>query len=159
MKLKLASTSPQENRDPYSLLESRTKDQKKVLLEAVSRAVHESINAPLETIRIWIQEFPQDEYMMAGVLASERNKINKEASKLESKRRASTQVPRKKREPFPGLSLNSQLTSLNNIFSAYFFLNNSGRRSEQKFSAVHKKWASCRLVDCREHQSSEQFGC
>ncbi|HEK84916.1 MAG: 2-hydroxymuconate tautomerase [Candidatus Saccharicenans sp.] len=59
------------------LLEGRTKEQKKALLEAVTRAVHESIGAPLESIRVWIQEFPQDEYMMAGVLASGKNKKNK----------------------------------------------------------------------------------
>ncbi|MBC7361032.1 MAG: 2-hydroxymuconate tautomerase family protein [Candidatus Aminicenantes bacterium] len=60
------------------LLEGRTKEQKKALLEAVTKAVHESINAPLETIRVWIQEFPLDEYMVAGVLASEKNKGKKQ---------------------------------------------------------------------------------
>jgi len=52
------------------LLEGRTKEQKKELLEAVTRAVRESIQAPLETIRVWIQEIPLDEFMTAGVLAS-----------------------------------------------------------------------------------------
>ncbi|NPV83756.1 MAG: 2-hydroxymuconate tautomerase family protein [Candidatus Aminicenantes bacterium] len=54
------------------LLEGRTKAQKKALLEAVTRAVQESIQAPLETIRVWIQEMPLDEFMTAGVLASEK---------------------------------------------------------------------------------------
>ncbi|MCR4409804.1 MAG: 2-hydroxymuconate tautomerase [Candidatus Saccharicenans sp.] len=54
------------------LLEGRTKEQKKALLEAVTRAVQESIQAPLETIRVWIQEMPLDEFMTAGVLASEK---------------------------------------------------------------------------------------
>ncbi len=54
------------------LLEGRTKEQKKALLEAVTRAVQESIQAPPETIRVWIQEIPPDEFMTAGVLASEK---------------------------------------------------------------------------------------
>jgi 4-oxalocrotonate tautomerase len=56
------------------LLEGRTDDQKKALLSAVSSAVHDSIGAPLESIRVWIQEFSPKEYMIAGVLAAERKK-------------------------------------------------------------------------------------
>ena len=44
------------------------------LLEAVTRAVHDSIAAPLPSIRVWLQEMPPDEYMVAGELASERRK-------------------------------------------------------------------------------------
>ncbi|MGA2363331.1 MAG: 2-hydroxymuconate tautomerase [Candidatus Aminicenantales bacterium] len=54
------------------LLEGRTDEQKKALLAAVTRAVHESINAPLETIRVWVQEFSSKEYMAAGLLAAEK---------------------------------------------------------------------------------------
>ncbi len=56
------------------LLEGRTDDQKKALLSAVTRAVHESIGAPLETIRVWIEEFPPTEYMAAGILAADKKK-------------------------------------------------------------------------------------
>ncbi|MGQ9801132.1 MAG: 2-hydroxymuconate tautomerase [Candidatus Saccharicenans sp.] len=56
------------------LLKGRTKEQKKALLEAVTRAVQESIQAPLETIRVWIQEMPADEFMTAGILASDKYK-------------------------------------------------------------------------------------
>jgi 4-oxalocrotonate tautomerase len=56
------------------LLQGRTDEQKKALLAAVTRAVHESINAPLETIRVWVQEFSSKEYMAAGVLAAEKKK-------------------------------------------------------------------------------------
>jgi 4-oxalocrotonate tautomerase len=56
------------------LLEGRTNEQKKALLAAVTRAVHESINAPLETIRVWVQEFSSKEYMAAGVLAADKKK-------------------------------------------------------------------------------------
>jgi len=53
-------------------LEGRTDDQKKALLAAVTAAVHDSIGAPLETIRVWVQEFSPTEYMVAGVLAADR---------------------------------------------------------------------------------------
>jgi 4-oxalocrotonate tautomerase len=56
------------------LLEGRTDEQKKVLLSSVTKAVHESIGAPLESIRVWVQEFSPREYMIAGVLAADRKK-------------------------------------------------------------------------------------
>jgi 4-oxalocrotonate tautomerase len=56
------------------LLEGRTDEQKKALLTAVTAAVHDSIGAPLDSIRVWVQEFSPKEYMIAGVLAVERKK-------------------------------------------------------------------------------------
>lgn len=56
------------------VLEGRTKQQKKALLEAVTKAVQDSIGARLENIRVWIQEIPPDEFMTAGELASEKYK-------------------------------------------------------------------------------------
>ena len=56
------------------LLEGRTDEQKKALLTAVTRAVQESIGAPLESIRVWINEFSPKAYMAAGVLAAEKKK-------------------------------------------------------------------------------------
>ncbi len=56
------------------LLEGRTDEQKKALLSAVTAAVHGSIGAPLETIRVWVQEFTPKEYMAAGVLAADKTK-------------------------------------------------------------------------------------
>ena len=51
------------------MLEGRSDEQKKALLEAITRAVHESIGAPLPSIRVWIQEFSPKEFMVAGKLA------------------------------------------------------------------------------------------
>jgi 4-oxalocrotonate tautomerase len=51
------------------MLEGRSEEQKKALLEAITRAVHESIGAPLPSIRVWIQEFSPKEFMVAGELA------------------------------------------------------------------------------------------
>jgi 4-oxalocrotonate tautomerase len=56
------------------LLEGRTDEQKKALLSAVTAAVHTSIGAPLETIRVWVQEFSPKEYMAAGVLAADKKR-------------------------------------------------------------------------------------
>ena len=56
------------------LLEGRTDEQKKALLTAVTQAVHASIGAPLESIRVWIQEFSAKEYMTAGVLYADRKR-------------------------------------------------------------------------------------
>jgi 4-oxalocrotonate tautomerase len=56
------------------LLEGRTDEQKKGLLQAVTRAVQDSLGAPLETIRVWVQEMSPKEFMSAGVLAADRKK-------------------------------------------------------------------------------------
>jgi 4-oxalocrotonate tautomerase len=56
------------------MLEGRTDDQKKALLTAMTSAVHDSIGAPLESIRVWVHEFSSKEYMVAGVLAADKNK-------------------------------------------------------------------------------------
>jgi len=56
------------------LLEGRTDEQKKALLTAVTKAVQESIGAPLSSIRVWVQEMSPKAYMAAGELYSERQK-------------------------------------------------------------------------------------
>ena len=56
------------------LLEGRTDEQKKALLAAVTEAVRTSIGAPVETIRVWLQEFSPKEYMAAGVWYGDRKK-------------------------------------------------------------------------------------
>ena len=56
------------------LLEGRTAEQKKALLTAVTKAVQESIGAPVETIRVWIEEFSPRAYMAAGVWYGDKKK-------------------------------------------------------------------------------------
>ena len=56
------------------LLEGRSPQQKRALLEGITRAVQESIGASLESVRVWIHEFSDDEYMAAGVLAADKKK-------------------------------------------------------------------------------------
>jgi len=54
------------------MFEGRSEEQKKALLEAITRAVHESIGAPLPSIRVWIQEFSSKEFMVAGKLVKRK---------------------------------------------------------------------------------------
>ncbi|MCJ7587357.1 MAG: 2-hydroxymuconate tautomerase family protein [Candidatus Aminicenantes bacterium] len=54
------------------MLEGRTDEQKEKLLAAVTKAVHESIGAPLQSIRVWIQEISPREFMSGGELAANR---------------------------------------------------------------------------------------
>ena len=56
------------------MLEGRTDEQKRALLEAITQAVHDSLGSPLPTIRVWIQEMSKKEYMVAGKLAVEYKK-------------------------------------------------------------------------------------
>jgi len=56
------------------ILEGRTDEQKKTLLTAVTKAVQDSIGAPVESIRVWIQEMPKTEFMAGGVLAADKKK-------------------------------------------------------------------------------------
>ncbi|MBM3295444.1 MAG: 4-oxalocrotonate tautomerase [Candidatus Aminicenantes bacterium] len=56
------------------LLEGRTDEQKKNLLTAITKAVQETLGSPVETIRIWIEEFSPKDYMAAGVWYGDRSK-------------------------------------------------------------------------------------
>lgn len=55
-----------------NMLEGRTDEQKKELLTAVTEAVHTSIGAALPSIRVWINEFPAEQYMAEGVWQPDR---------------------------------------------------------------------------------------
>ncbi len=56
------------------MLRGRTAEQKKRLLEGITRVVQETTDAPPSSIRVWIEEMAHDEFMIAGELASERRK-------------------------------------------------------------------------------------
>lgn len=57
-----------------NLASGRTDAQKKALLTAITDAVHTSIGAPMESIRVWIAEFEPTEYMQAGELLADRRR-------------------------------------------------------------------------------------
>jgi 4-oxalocrotonate tautomerase len=54
------------------MAEGRTPQQKRELLSRITRAVQESIGAPVDSIRVWITEFRPDEYMVGGELLADR---------------------------------------------------------------------------------------
>jgi 4-oxalocrotonate tautomerase len=55
-----------------NLAAGRTDAQKRALLQAITDAVESSIGAPLESIRVWINEFEPTEYMAGGELLADR---------------------------------------------------------------------------------------
>ncbi len=56
------------------LLAGRTDEQKKALCAAVSEAVRASIGVPVESIRVWLQEFSHEDFMAAGQWYGDRRK-------------------------------------------------------------------------------------
>lgn len=50
----------------------RTAEQKAALMRAITDAMVEHIGAPQETVRVWITEFPAEDYMAGGELLSDR---------------------------------------------------------------------------------------
>ncbi len=55
-----------------NMLSGRTPEQKAALLRAITEAVHTSIGSPIASIRVWIHEFPAENFIAAGELATER---------------------------------------------------------------------------------------
>jgi 4-oxalocrotonate tautomerase len=55
-----------------NMLEGRTPEQKRALLQGITQAVHGSIGAPVESIRVWIHEFPDTDFIAAGEMANDR---------------------------------------------------------------------------------------
>lgn len=54
-----------------SLMEGRTDEQKKALIAEVTQAIHTSIDAPVENIRVVINEVPKTHWGIAGKTAKE----------------------------------------------------------------------------------------
>jgi len=53
------------------LIEGRTDEQKKAVIEKVTEALHEAVGAPKENIRVWIHEVPKTQWGIAGKTAAE----------------------------------------------------------------------------------------
>ncbi len=54
------------------LLEGRTVEQKRLLVEKVTQAIVESIGAPAEKVTIIIRDMSKENYAIAGKLASDK---------------------------------------------------------------------------------------
>ena len=56
------------------LMEGRTDEQKKAVIEKVTKALQEAVDAPIQNIRVWIPEVPKANWGIAGVPVSELNR-------------------------------------------------------------------------------------
>ncbi|CAM4232141.1 2-hydroxymuconate tautomerase [Kerstersia similis] len=53
------------------ILEGRTAEQKKAVIEKVTQALVEALDAPVANVRVWIQEVPKENWGIAGVTAKD----------------------------------------------------------------------------------------
>jgi len=53
------------------MLEGRTEEQKKAVIEKVTQALVEAVNAPVSSVRVLIQEVPSTNWGIAGVSAKD----------------------------------------------------------------------------------------
>ena len=48
------------------ITEGHTAEQKRVLIEKITQAVHDSVGAPKPNIRVWLRELPKADYGIGG---------------------------------------------------------------------------------------------
>lgn len=53
------------------MIEGRTEDQKRAVIEKVTAALVEAVGAPKESVRVWIQDVPKENWGIAGVSAKD----------------------------------------------------------------------------------------
>lgn len=53
------------------LIEGRSEDQKRAVIEKVTAALVEAVGAPKENVRVWIQDVPKENWGIAGVSAKD----------------------------------------------------------------------------------------
>ena len=53
------------------LLEGRTEEQKRAVIEKVTKALTEAVGAPAENVRVWIQDVPKTNWGIAGTTAKD----------------------------------------------------------------------------------------
>lgn len=54
------------------MAEGRDPEAKKALMEAITDAMNEHIGAPRESVRVWINEFPNTDFMAGGELLKDK---------------------------------------------------------------------------------------
>jgi 4-oxalocrotonate tautomerase len=52
----------------------RTSEQKRALMAALTQAAVEALDAPIGSVRVWIDEFDPDEFMSGGETLAERKR-------------------------------------------------------------------------------------
>lgn len=50
----------------------RTAEQKRALLHAITQAVHDCVGAPVPSIRVWITEFDDTDFIAGGEILADR---------------------------------------------------------------------------------------
>ncbi len=53
------------------LLEGRTEEQKRQLIQKVTEAIVEAIDAPRENVRVWLHDMPKENWGIAGKTAKD----------------------------------------------------------------------------------------
>ena len=53
------------------MLEGRTEEQKRAVIEKVTRALVEAVDAPPQSVRVWIHDLPKSNWGIAGVSAKD----------------------------------------------------------------------------------------
>ena len=53
------------------MIEGRTAEQKKAVIEKVTQALVEAVDAPVQNVRVWIHDVPKENWGIAGVSAKE----------------------------------------------------------------------------------------
>ena len=53
------------------MVEGRTPEQKRAVIEKVSQALVEATGAPIANVRVWIHEMPKENWGIAGVSAKD----------------------------------------------------------------------------------------
>jgi len=53
------------------MIEGRTAEQKRAVIEKVTQALVEAVGAPKETVRVWIHDVPKENWGIAGISAKE----------------------------------------------------------------------------------------
>jgi len=53
------------------MLEGRTEEQKKAVIEKVTQALVDAVGAPQANVRVWIHDVPKENWGIAGVSAKE----------------------------------------------------------------------------------------
>lgn len=55
-------------------MEGRTEEQKQAVIEKISQALHEALGAPMENIRVLIQDVPKTNWGIGGKSAKLRDR-------------------------------------------------------------------------------------
>jgi 4-oxalocrotonate tautomerase len=53
------------------MIEGRTAEQKKAVIEKVTQALVDAVDAPKENVRVWIHDVPKENWGIAGVSAKD----------------------------------------------------------------------------------------